>query len=1072
MLSKIKRTVLQICLAFFCLLMITSVAFGQARTVTGRILGADGTPVAGASVTVNGTTTGTQTDASGNFSISVPSARNALTVSSVGFETQNLEIGRNNSVNAMLRTSASNLNEIVVTGYSAQRKKDITGAVSVVKVDELKSTPAGNAEVQLQGRAPGVTVITSNQPGDGASVRIRGFSSLGAGNNPLYIVDGVPAGGLGSISSEDIESMQVLKDAASASIYGARASNGVIVITTKKGKNGPAKISYDTYFGTQDPGKGLDLLNSQEYAQLVFLAYKNSGQALSGTLASLYGTGQTPVLPDYILPTGAKEGDPSVDPSKYKLNYDNIPSSYLITRANKAGTNWFDELTRTAPMMRHNISVSGANDKNRYMFSASYFDQQGIIINNFAKRYSVRANTEFNIKNVLRIGENIQLLYQQNNLIANNDEGGVIAYSYRSQPIIPVYDIMGNFAGSRGGIGNSHNPVANRIRGKNDRGNSYNIFGNAYAEADFLKHFTARTSFGGLIYFGNSYYNSYPEYENQENSVLNAVTEDNSLAQAWTWTNQLSYKNTFGSHTVNALIGSEANLNNSRSSEARRQGYFSNDLGYRTVSTGSGTQSASGSPDIQRALYSLFGQVNYTYNDRYLASVTVRRDGASAFGPAKRFGTFPAFSLGWRISQESFLQGVSWITDLKIRGSWGKMGNQGINPANQFTQFAGNNGSSFYDLAGTGNGLTQGFYLSFIGNSRGAWETNTTSNIGFDATLFKGKTEIIFDLYKKNTTDLLYAAEQLGNSGTSAANNPPAFNLGSMKNTGIDLGINQHVNIGGNRGVKLDATLTFTTYKNRITNISDSTVKFFDVNVSTESNRIGGYFVRNQVGQPLSSYYGYKIIGLFQSADEVSKSPTQTEAAPGRFKYQDTNGDGKITADDKTFLGSPNPNFTYGFNLDATYKNFDIGAYFYGVQGRESINYTKWFTDFYPTFAGGKSKAALYDSWLPTRTNTNVPIAENVASFSTTGQINSYLLENASYLRMKNLIVGYSFSKSFLNKLRIDRLRIYVQATNLFTATKYTGLDPEVIGGDQGSGVDIGAYPTVKTYLVGLNLNF
>jgi len=1059
----------------FCCLMLFFCCFqglAQQKTITGTVVTADGTPLANASVVVVGQKTGETTGPDGTFSIKVPATAKQLRVSYVGFEPVDVSLDGQSTVSVTLNSSATNLNEVVVTGYTTQRKKDITGAVSVIEVDQLKAIPSGNAEVQLQGRAPGVTVITSNQPGDGASVRIRGFSSLGAGNDPLYIIDGVPSGGLGTISSNDIESMQVLKDAASASIYGARASNGVIVITTKKGKNGPAKLSYDFYYGSQDPGKGLDLLNTKEYADLVFLAYKNSGQALSGTLSSLYGNGATPTIPDYILPGGAKEGDPSVDPSKYFLNYDDIPSSYLISRANKTGTNWFDELTRTAPMMQHNIAVSGANDRNRYMFSANFFDQQGIIINNFAKRYSLRSNSEFNIHNVFRLGENLQLLYQQDNRISNNDEGGVIAYSYRSQPIIPVYDIMGNFAGSKGGIGNSHNPVATRMRAKADRGNNYNIFGNLYAELDLLKHLTARTSFGGQINIGNYYYNSFPEYENQENSVLNAVTEGNSIGRAWTWTNTLNYKNNFDLHSINVLVGTEANLNDYRGTEARRQGYFSNDLDYRTVSSGSGSQSASGSPSIIRTLYSLFGQINYSYNDRYLASAVVRRDGASAFGRDKRYGVFPAFSLGWRISEEAFLRDVSWITDLKIRGSWGKMGNQGINAANQYTLFAGDNGSSYYDISGTGNSLTEGFFLSFIGNSAGSWETNTTSNVGFDATLFNGKTQIVFDLYKKSTSDLLYAAEQLGNSGTSAANNPPAFNLGSMKNTGVDLGINQRVNIGGVNGVALEGTLTFTTYKNEITNISDSTVKFFDVNVVTEQNRIGGYFVRNQVGQSLSSYYGYKIVGLFQGESDVNKSPKQPDAAPGRFKYMDRNNDDTITDADKTFLGSPNPDFTYGFNLNASYKNFDLGIYLYGVQGREAINYTKWFTDFYPTFAGGKSKAILYESWLPTRTNTNVPIAENVASFSSTGQINSYYIEDASYLRLKNVMLGYTLPKGVLSKLKVDRLRIYVQATNLFTSTKYTGLDPEVIGSDQGSGVDVGAYPTVKTYLVGLNLNF
>lgn len=1055
-----------------CFLLIATIVSAQQRRVTGRVLDAGSQPIVGATVTVTGTNVATQTDASGTFTVTLPNDRSNITVTSVGFETKEFDVSNQANVNITLSTATSNLTEVVVTGYSSQARKDITGSVSVVKAEELKSIPAGNAEVQLQGRAPGVTVITSNQPGDGASVRIRGFSSLNAGNSPLYIIDGVPAGGLGSISADDIESMQVLKDAASASIYGARASNGVIVITTRKGRTGAVRVTYDTYYGTQDPGKGFDLLNSQEYAELVFLAYKNSGQALSGTLASLYGAGATPVLPDYILPTGAKEGDPSVDPSRYKLDYDNIPGSYLISRANKAGTNWFNELTRKAPMMRHALSFSGSSDRSRYMFSASYFDQQGIIINNFAKRYSARVNTEFNIRNKFRVGENIQLLYQQDARIGNNEEGGVIAQSFRNQPIIPVYDIMGNFAGSRGGIGNSSNPVAMRERAANDRGHNYNIFGNVYAELDLFRHFTARTNFGGQVNLVNYYYNSYPSYENQENSVLNAVTEGNSVFRSWTWTNQLTYRNTIGVHDITAFVGTEAVLDDFRSTEARRQGYFSNNLDYRTINAGAGTQSASGQPNTQRALYSVFGQANYVYNDKYLAGVTVRRDGSSAFGRDRRFGTFPAFSLGWRVSQEEFLQDLSWLADLKIRGSWGRMGNQGISPGNQFTQFAGRNGTSFYDIGGTGTSLSQGFYLSFIGNSAGAWETNTTANLGFDATLFNGKTEIIFDIYSKETSDLLFALPQLGNSGTSAANNPPSFNVGSMKNTGIDLGITQRATIGGANGVKLDGTLTFTTYKNRITNIADSAVQFFDRNVVTEENRIGGRFVRNQVGQPLSSYYGYKVIGLFQSADDISKSPKQREAIPGRFKYQDTNGDDTITAEDKTFLGSPNPNFTYGFNLNASYKGFDLGVYFYGVAGREAINYTRWFTDLYPTFAGGKSKAALYESWLPTRTDTDVPIAENVASFSSTGQINSYLVEDASYLRLKNLTLGYTLPKNVLGRYKIDRVRLYVQGTNLFTSTKYSGLDPEIVGDDRGSGVDVGAYPTVKTFLVGLNLNF
>lgn len=1051
-----------------CLLLFATIVFAQ-TTVTGKITStADNQPVFGATVTVKGTNVATQTNKDGNFSISVPSPNSILVVTFIGFENVEVSVDGRSTVNIALLERTTTLTDVVVTGYSSQARKDITGSVSVVKVADLKATPASNAETQLQGRVAGVTVTTSNQPGDGAAVRIRGFSSF-VSNNPLYLIDGVPANGLGFLSYNDIESMQVLKDAASASIYGARATNGVVIVTTKRGKPGPVKISYEAWYGTQNPGKGLDLLNTQEYADLVWLAAKNAGKTPP---SAQYGNGATPRIPDYILPAGRMEGDPDVDPSKYYLRMDDIPNAYLIVKANKSGTDWYKELTRNAPMMNHNLTLSGANDKTRYLFGVNYLDQDGIVLNNYFKRYVVRLNTEFNVKNKLRIGENLALLHIQSNLVVNNDEESPIGFSYRSQPIIPVYDIRGNFAGSAGdGLGNSDNPVASRIRHKDDKSTHYIIFGNVYAELDILKGLTARTSFGGYAALNNYYVNNYPTYENQENDVLDGYNEGNTRNTSWTWTNTLNYKKTFGKHEISALGGIEAIENKDRNTETRAQDFFTFDQNYRTIATGSGSLTALSPAFIDAALFSVFGKIDYVYNDRYLASFTIRRDGSSRFAPSNRYGNFPAGSLGWRISEEPFMKGVKWITDMKIRASLGTMGGDQINPGNQFTQFSPNPQSSHYDIGGTSTSTIQGFYLSFIGNQAGKWEKNTTANIGIDATLFNGNTEIILDVYHKKTSDLLFQAPQLGNSGTSAANNPPAFNVASMKNLGLDLSIYQKGYIGGKSGVEWDATLTLTTYKNEITDIT-SNDKFFDVNVVDEQNRIGGSFVRNAVGQPISAFYGYKVIGLFQTDDEVSKSPAQTDAKPGRFKFQDTDGNNRIDEKDKVFMGDPHPDFSYGINLNASYKEFDIAVFFYGAAGRESVNYVKWWTDHYASFPGGKSKAALYESWLPTRTNTIVPIAEDAASFSSTSQINSYYVENSSYLRLKNLSIGYTLPKKLLDKWKVDKLRFYVQATNLFTITKYNGLDPEIIGPDQGFGVDVGIYPTVKNYVVGVNLNF
>jgi TonB-linked SusC/RagA family outer membrane protein len=990
----------------------------------------------------------------------------------VGFESIEVPV-TGGTVNVSMKERTTTLTDVVVTGYSSQAKKDITGSVAVVKTEDLKAVPASNAESQLQGRASGVTVTTSNQPGDGAQVRIRGFGSF-TDNNPLFIIDGVPTGGLGGLNPNDIESMQVLKDAAAASIYGSRASSGVVIVTTKKGKAGSAKVSYNMYYGTQDPGKGwTNLLNTQEMADLTWLAFRNAGQVdpVTGNPTSpQYGSGANPVIPDYILPAGKFEGDPDVDPSKYFLT---PTDNYLIVRANKQGTNWYKEITQNAPIMNHNISMSGGADKSRYMFSFDYFDQKGIIIENYFKRYTARLNTEFNVKKNIRIGENLQVLVSQDNRAGNNGEGTEIGMAYRNQPIIPVYDIAGNFAGTKGPqTGNASNPVATRLRAKDNQGNNIGIFGNMYAEVDFLRHLTARTSFGGNIYQYDYSTYDFKTYERSENNTGNSYFEEFGRGRSWTWTNQLTYRNTFAEkHDVTLLAGTEAVEDWGRVINAGRSDYFVDNPDFRALNTGGSGLRNSGTPFTPRSLFSVFGKVDYVFNNKFLASATIRRDGSSAFGPNFRYGTFPAFSVGWRVSEEQFMKNIKWISDLKLRGSYGELGNQRpVSPANAFSQFSGGLGSSYYDINGTSTGVVQGFEQSFVGNPNGKWETNVTTNIGIDATLFNGKTEVVLEWYRKETNDLLFRLPQVSTGGAAVSANPAAFNVGGMRNSGIDLLINQRANLGGRNGVKLDATFTFTTYNNEITKIAEG-VPFFEYD-NGERGRVGGVFIRNQVGNPVASFYGYQVVGLFQSAEDVTKSPTQDGAGPGRFKYLDANGDGAITPDDRVFFGDPNPDFTAGLNLNFSYKNFDLSTFFYTVQGKDVINYVRWWTDFYPSFQGGKSKAALYESWLPNRTNTNVPIAENVSNFSNNNAPNSYFMEDGSYIRMKNLTLGYTLPEGLTNRVKIDRLRLYVQATNLFTITNYSGLDPEIGGDDRGFGFDAGVYPTVKQYLVGLNLNF
>jgi TonB-linked SusC/RagA family outer membrane protein len=1067
--SKIATTIaMKKKLLLFLLFIATSAfqAYSQ-KQVSGTVK-ENNAPLSGATVEVKGTNVATVTGVNGNFVITVPAGKNQLVVTYVGLETQTVTIGDKTQLEINMVQLNTTLNEVVVTGYTTQAKKDITGSVAVVKVGDLKSVPAANAESQLQGRVSGVTVVTDNRPGVGSSVRIRGFSSFGD-NEPLYIIDGVPAGRLDGLNPNDIESMQVLKDAASASIYGARASNGVIIVTTKKGRAGGAKVSYNMYYGTQNPGKGFDLLNSQEMADVTWLSYRNSGQPVPTTQ---YGSGATPRLPDYILPAGKMEGDPAVNPSLYNLNMDDIGGSYLIAKANKTGTNWYDVITDNAPVMNHNIALSGSGEKSRYLMSFDYFDQKSIIVFSNFKRYSMRVNTEFNIKKNIRIGENLQVRTNEDNTVGNNGnngEGTELGMGYRNQPIIPVYDINGNFAGSRApNLGNASNPYASRFRAKDNGNQNLNVFGNMYAEVDFLKHFTAKTSFGGQFNYNNYFYFSNKTYENSENNTGNSYTEGFNRYREWTWSNQLTYKNTFADiHDVNVLLGTESVEGWGRSIQGTRVGYFVESQNFWALDAGGAAgQQANGSPYTPTALNSYFGRVDYSYDDKILASATVRRDGSSRFGPENRWGLFPAGSLGIRLTEFSFMDKLSWINDLKLRGSYGRMGNQRINPSNQFNIYVGGPGSSAYDINGTSNSTAQGFQQSFVGNPGGKWETNITKNFGFDATLFGGKTEVVFDIYNKKTEDLLFRLPALAAAGAGAASNPAFFNVGNMKNTGVDLLITQRGNFGGRNGVKFDVTLAFTTYKNEITGLSEG-IDYYD----TRGSRIGNW-IRNSVGQPMSSFFGYKVVGLFKDSAEVAAAPAQDQKAPGRFRYQDVNGDGKISDNDRQFLGSPNPDFTYGLNLNASYKNWDVSMFFYGSQGKEIMNYVKWWTDFFPSFQGAKSKDLLYNSWTSSKTNAKTPITENESNFSNNNAVNSYYLEDGSYFRMKNLIVGYTLPNSLLSKYKIDKLRLYVQATNLFTLTKYTGLDPELIGADDSYGIDEGILPTVRQFLVGINVNF
>jgi TonB-dependent starch-binding outer membrane protein SusC len=1063
------------CVCVLLAVFFSSHLIAQTRAISGKITDVSGQGVPGVNVLIKGTTNGTSSDANGNYTINVDNENAVLVFSSVGFTPQEKPVGNQSTIAISLQEDISTLNEVVVTGYQTENRREITGAVSTVKAKDIVSIPQGNLEQQLQGRVAGLSVITSGQPGTPSVVRIRGFSSF-SGNEPLYIVDGVPTFNIDWLNSNDVETTTVLKDAGAASIFGTRASGGVIVISTKKGTTGKIRVSYDGVYGTQVAGKGFDVLNPSETAYWTWQAKLAAGKVEANGNPShpQYGNGVNPTLPDFLLVdnrSGLNDGFDLVPfTSKYNVNYD-LGGISQVSRANKEGTNWFKEITRPASIQNHRVGISGGSENSRYYVGVGYFDQQGIVKSTYFRRYTLRANTEFTIKSRVRVGENFNISYIDNPRIANLSEGNPISESYRINPIIPVYDINGNYAGTRaGGLNNSRNPVANLARSNNNTGFGLTSFGNVFAEVDIIPNLVIRSSFGGE--FNNYYFQNFtPQtYENSENSSSSVAGAGAGYFYSWAFTNTVRYQKTFGVHTLKAIVGYEAIKRNvSRNLGGSGLNPFSNDPLYRNISTSQPTgRQVFESPFPGTRIASFFGRLDYIYNERYIVNLTLRRDQSSLFGPDFRTGIFPAVSAAWRVSSESFMNGLTWVNDLKLRGGYGIMGNdRGIPFTNQFNSFAASAGGANYAATGGGGStVNAGLRQSQIANPLVRWEQNATANIGIDGTFLNGTLDLIFDIYSKKTTNLLFTPEI---PATVGINGYPAVNIASMSNRGIDLQIIKRGKIASDW--RYEANVTFTTFRNRILTVTGDSANNFQ-GPANGSGRIGS-FTLNQAGQPLSSYYGYKVTGLFQSDEEVKGAAKQAGAAPGTFRYQDTNNDKEINDKDRVFMGSPIPKFSYGLILTVGYKALELSANFYGIQGAEIVNYTRWFTDFYPSFPGSAIGGNVRNSWTPTNTNTSVPRFLDVSNLSTNGVPNSYYVENGSYLRCQNIKLSYNLPTALLSRVGAEKVTVFAQTINPFTITNYSGLDPQVAGeADTTLGVDTGNYPFVRQFLVGLGFTF
>ncbi|MEK7255792.1 MAG: SusC/RagA family TonB-linked outer membrane protein, partial [Bacteroidota bacterium] len=804
-------------LSLFTLLFVASaaVAFAQ-RTVTGTVTSAgDGSPLIGATVIVNGTNEGTITDIDGKFSIMAKST-DVLVISYTGYASASVNVGEQADISVNL-TEGLSLSEVVVTGYGTQSRRDIAGSVAVVDTRDMTKLASSNFAEQLQGKVSGVQISTSGDPGSAAFVRIRGFGTIN-NNEPLYVIDGIPISNetsLNFLNPNDIESMQVLKDASAASVYGSRAANGVVVITTKKGKLGKAKVSLNVFTGTQTPGKKPDLLDPAGLLELGIKSAEGAGQPFSSQL--YVNNGGTWVLPDYIIRGGGFTGgvtasDPKAGAENYFLTSDPLglsDNNYLIQQANKEGTNWFDELFGSSPLRNYQASVSGGTEGSSYHVSANYYDHEGIMYLNDYKRYQARANTEFRVKNAIKIGQNLNVAYQTGHGgIGNPSEGSTLINTYRMPQIVPVRDIMGNYGGSYGTFSNAATPIAAQERAYQNNSHSIRTLGNIFVEATFLKYFTAKTLAGVDYNTGRGKFYTFRNWEHTEVNAANSLSENQWTNTNWVWFNTLRFATDLSEDiSFDLLAGTEAKNNHYIGfTGAGSRLDFGDDPFYRVLSNvNSATYTLSGY-EGENSKFSLFGTANINLMDKYLVQATVRRDGSSKF-INNRYGVFYGANLGWRLSEESFLKDVDAISDLKLRAGYGITGNDeasGDYPG--FSPFFPSPGEASYDITGSGNSVSLGFQQAGRGNPDLKWETTKMLNLGFDLSLWK-KFDLIFEWYDRRTEDLIYPQ---GSPLTLGSPGPQNINIGDMKNTGIDLNLNYKGQAAGGQ-LLWTAGVTFST---------------------------------------------------------------------------------------------------------------------------------------------------------------------------------------------------------------------------------------------------------------------
>ncbi|MCY7350633.1 MAG: TonB-dependent receptor, partial [Cytophagaceae bacterium] len=1002
--------------------------------VSGQVTDELAAPLPGVSVLLKTTTNGTITDNQGRYTLNLPTdGEGTLVFSSVGYLNQEVPVNNKTTLNVRLVADVKSLGEVIVVGYGTQKKRDITGSIASISAAEVKAVPVLNAAQALQGRAAGVQVSqTDASPGGNVRVRIRGGNSIQAGSDPLYVIDGFAgAGDLNSINPGDIESIEILKDASATAIYGARGANGVVLITTKRGKAGQSNVDFETYYGWQQVGKKLDLLNGQQYATLVNEAITND---------NLYAAANNQKPPFFTADQIAGFG---------------------------AGTDWQDQIYQTAPMQNYQLTLSGGEAKTRYALSGNYFNQQGVVKNSGFGRGSLRLNLDREINTKFSVGTSLVISRSVRNAISANTSGSISDPSVTQSalnisPTQPVYDANGNYNRNLPGLQPVENPLALAIE-PISKSQSDRVLANGFVNYAILKNLTLRVS-GGVDVI-NSKFPSYVPVTIQSAQGGGGIARlGHSEHYSWISENTLTYVRDFGrGSSLNVLAGFTQQSTRSESMNVEVRGFATDDLLYNSLQTGSDFRQPTSGADAW-SLKSYIGRINYALRDKYLFTVTGRADGASRFAKNNKWGFFPSGAVAWRLSEEAFLKGIKAISELKIRVSYGLTGNQEIGSYSSIAAL----GTAPYVFGTT---LATGLFPTRVANPDLRWEQSGQLDVGLDVGLWNDRITVTLDYYDRKTTNLLLGRPLPQITGYSAL----VQNIGSIDNRGVELSINSR-NLTGSRstGSRSTGSLKWTTSLNLSTN--RNRVLDLGTNVQGVSNVIfsgGGsshLALPNvgivQVGQPLGSFYGLVTDGIFQSLEEV-KAGFQPNAKPGDQRYKDLNGDKKVDNSDRTIIGSAQPKFFYGLTNTFNYRGFDLNVFVQGVSGASVFNLNR--VELESLNGTVNNTTAVLNRWTPTNPSNTIPRATSSVSI----QASDRYVEDASYLRLKNIALGYSLPTGLLQSVRLRSARFYVSAQNFLTLTRYSGYDPEVnsrAGSNTNLGADYGSYPYAKTITVGLNL--